>query len=157
MHARRGLDSATLKLIFEDDRSVKEGAIPAFEKVINTDKVSAILGPTPSNSAPAADPIAQDKQVVVRLTSNTAGGILEIATVLLPEGAAECDARLSARSQRQWAASGDVTSLKVGRSEVTTSSTTGRSERIARSSAPPSASGCSTRTPSQPIARAIAA
>lgn len=72
------LGAAKLRLIFEDDRSVKEGAIPAFEKLIGTDKVVAILGPTLSNSALAADPIAQDKKVVVMGTSNTAGGILEI-------------------------------------------------------------------------------
>jgi branched-chain amino acid transport system substrate-binding protein len=71
------LGSAKLRLIFEDDRSVKEGAIPAFEKLIGQDRVPAILGPTLSNSARAAHPIAQDRQVVCLATSNTADGILE--------------------------------------------------------------------------------
>ena len=52
----RNCSSKTLR------RRVKEGAIPAFEKLINQDKVLAILGPTLSNSALAADPIAQDKK-----------------------------------------------------------------------------------------------
>ena len=83
------LGSAKLKLIFEDDRSVKEGAIPAFEKLINTDKVSAILGPTLSSSALACGPIAQDKKVVVMATSNTAGGILEIGDYIFRDSLPE--------------------------------------------------------------------
>jgi branched-chain amino acid transport system substrate-binding protein len=72
------LGSAKLKLVTEDDRSVKEGGIPAFEKLINQDKVVAILGPTLSNTALATNPIAQEKKVVVLGVSNTAGGIVEI-------------------------------------------------------------------------------
>lgn len=85
------LGRATLKLITEDDRSTKEGAIAAFEKLINQDKVVAILGPTLSNSAKAADPIAQEKKVVVQGVSNTAGGIVEMGDFVfrdsLPEAA----------------------------------------------------------------------
>ncbi len=83
------LGAAAIKLIFEDDRSVKEGAIPAFEKLINNDKVVAILGPTLSNSALAADPIAQSKKVVVMATSNTAGGILEIGDFIFRDSLPE--------------------------------------------------------------------
>jgi len=72
------LGQAAIKLITEDDRSTKEGAIAAFEKLINQDKVVAIFGPTLSNSAKAADPMAQEKKVVVLATSNTAAGIVEI-------------------------------------------------------------------------------
>ncbi len=85
------LGKATIKLVTEDDRSVKEGAIAAFEKLINQDKVVAILGPTLSNSAKAADPIAQEKKVVVLATSNTAAGIVEMGDFIfrdsLPEAA----------------------------------------------------------------------
>lgn len=83
------LGKATIKLMTEDDRSTKEGAIAAFEKLINQDKVIAIFGPTLSNSAKAADPIAQEKKVVVLATSNTAAGIVEIGDFIfrnsLPE------------------------------------------------------------------------
>lgn len=85
------LGSAQIKLSTEDDRSTKEGAIAAFEKLINQDKVVAILGPTLSNSAVAADPMAQDKKVVVLGVSNTASGITEIGNYIfrdsLPESA----------------------------------------------------------------------
>jgi branched-chain amino acid transport system substrate-binding protein len=72
------LGGAKLKLITEDDRSEQAGANAAFEKLINTDKVVAILGPTLSNSAKSADPIAQNRKVVVLGCSNTAAGIVEI-------------------------------------------------------------------------------
>jgi branched-chain amino acid transport system substrate-binding protein len=83
------LGSAKLKITAEDDRSVKEGAISAFEKLINSDKVVAILGPTLTNSALAADPIAQEKKVVVLGVSNTGAGVVEIGNYIfrnsLPE------------------------------------------------------------------------
>jgi branched-chain amino acid transport system substrate-binding protein len=91
INASAMLGGARMSLIVEDDRSTKEGAIAAFEKLINQDKVPAILGPTLSNSAKAADPIAQERKVVVLATSNTADGILEIGDYIfrdsLPESA----------------------------------------------------------------------
>jgi branched-chain amino acid transport system substrate-binding protein len=85
------LGEAKIKLITEDDRSTKEGAIAAFEKLINQDKVVAIMGPTLSNSAAAADPMAQEKKVVVLGVSNTAAGITDIGDFIfrdsLPESA----------------------------------------------------------------------
>lgn len=89
INARGILGAAKIKLIFEDDRSVKEGAIPAFEKLINVDKTPAILGPTLSSSALASDPIAQDKKVVVMATSNTANGILEIGDFIFRDSLPE--------------------------------------------------------------------
>lgn len=87
------LGSAKLKLFTEDDRSTKEGAIAAFEKLIKKDKVVAILGPTLSNSAKAANPIAQESKVIVLGCSNTAGGIVEIGDFIfrdsLPEAAVQ--------------------------------------------------------------------
>ncbi len=87
------LGSAKIKLMTEDDRSTKEGAIAAFDKLIKKDKVVAILGPTLSNSAKAANPIAQDAKVIVLGCSNTAGGIVEIGDFIfrdsLPESAVQ--------------------------------------------------------------------
>jgi branched-chain amino acid transport system substrate-binding protein len=83
------LGGAKLKLITEDDRSVKEGAITAFDKLINQDKVAAILGPTLSNSAKAADPAAQDKKIVVIGVSNTAAGIVEIGDFIFRDSLPE--------------------------------------------------------------------
>jgi branched-chain amino acid transport system substrate-binding protein len=87
------LGSATLKLITEDDRSTREGGIAAFEKLVNRDRVVAILGPTLSNTARATNPIAQDKGVLVLGVSNTADGIVEIGDMVfrnsLPESAVQ--------------------------------------------------------------------
>lgn len=68
----------TIRLVTEDDRSTQEGAIAAVDKLTSRDRVVAILGPTLSNSAKAADPIAQERRVVVLAVSNTADGIVEI-------------------------------------------------------------------------------
>jgi len=85
------LGDAKIKLIIEDSRSTKEGAVSAFNKLIDQDKVVAILGPTLSTGAKAAAPIAQEKQVVVLGVSNTASGIGEIGAFIfrnsLPESA----------------------------------------------------------------------
>jgi branched-chain amino acid transport system substrate-binding protein len=83
------LGDAKLKLITEDDRSTKEGAITAFENLIKKDHVVAILGPTLSNSAKAADPIAQASKVVVIGVSNTAGGIVEIGDFIFRDSLPE--------------------------------------------------------------------
>lgn len=82
-------DDVTLEVIFEDTAGNKEQAISAFEKLIEQDGVVAILGPTLSNSAFAADPVAQEAGIPVVASSNTANGITEmgeyIFRVSLPE------------------------------------------------------------------------
>jgi len=93
INSRGFLGQARIKLLTEDDRSTKEGAQAAFEKLINQDKVVAVLGPTLSANALAADPIAQEKKVVVMGVSNTASGITEMGDYVfrdsLPESAVQ--------------------------------------------------------------------
>jgi len=68
-----------LDIRIEDDASSKEQGITVFQKFINRDKVSAIIGPTLSNTATAADPLAQQAGVPVLGVSNTAAsGITDI-------------------------------------------------------------------------------
>ena len=68
-----------LDIRVEDDASSKEQGITVFQKFINRDKVSAIIGPTLSNTATAADPLAQQAGVPVLGISNTAAtGITDI-------------------------------------------------------------------------------
>ena len=68
-----------LTVLIEDDASTKEQGITVFQKFINRDKVSAIIGPTLSNTASAADPLAQQAKVPVLAISNTAAtGITDI-------------------------------------------------------------------------------
>jgi branched-chain amino acid transport system substrate-binding protein len=68
----------TYELVIEDDASDPAQGITAFEKLINQDQVSIIIGPTLSNTAFSTDPIAQDAGVPVLGVSNTAAGITEI-------------------------------------------------------------------------------
>jgi branched-chain amino acid transport system substrate-binding protein len=73
------LKGVKLEAIIEDDASVKEQGIAVFQRFINKDKVAAIIGPTLSNTATAADPLAQSAKVPVVAVSNTAPkGITDI-------------------------------------------------------------------------------
>ena len=72
-----------LEVVVEDDSSTKEGGINVFQRFINRDKVSAILGPTLSTTATAADPIAQQAGVPVLAVSNTSPtGITDIGNFI---------------------------------------------------------------------------
>ena len=83
------LGGAKLEGIFEDDASDKAQGINVFQKLINQDKVVAIVGPTLSNTAQAADPIAQQAGVPVLGVSNTAGGITEIGNFIFRDSLTE--------------------------------------------------------------------
>ncbi len=73
------LKGITLEAIVEDDQTSKEQGIAVFQRFINRDKVSAIVGPTLSTTATAADPIAQQSKTPVVAVSNTAlKGITDI-------------------------------------------------------------------------------
>lgn len=73
------LKGVTLQAVVEDDASTKEQGIAVFQRFINKDKVSAIVGPTLSNTATATDPLAQAAKVPVVAVSNTAPkGITDI-------------------------------------------------------------------------------
>ncbi|HEY2903541.1 MAG TPA: ABC transporter substrate-binding protein [Polyangia bacterium] len=73
------LKGIKLEAVFEDDASTKEQGIAVFQRFINKDKVAAIIGPTLSNTATAADPLAQAGKVPVVAVSNTAPkGITDI-------------------------------------------------------------------------------
>jgi branched-chain amino acid transport system substrate-binding protein len=71
-----------LEVVIEDDASAKEQCITVYQRFINRDKVSAILGPTLSTQATAADPIAQQEKVPVLAVSNTAAGITDIGSYI---------------------------------------------------------------------------
>ncbi|MGA2642357.1 MAG: ABC transporter substrate-binding protein, partial [Spirochaetia bacterium] len=75
INAGKFLGSTRIRLIFMDDKADKQEGISVFTKLINDDKVSAIIGPTLSSTAFAADPVAQKAGVPVLATSNTATGI----------------------------------------------------------------------------------
>ncbi|MGD0726811.1 MAG: ABC transporter substrate-binding protein [Spirochaetia bacterium] len=69
------LGGTRVSLIVMDDKADKQEGISVFTRLINDEKVSAIIGPTLSSTAFAADPVAQKAGVPVLGTSNTATGI----------------------------------------------------------------------------------
>jgi branched-chain amino acid transport system substrate-binding protein len=72
------LGDARLDVIYEDSEGSAEGAINAMTKLVEQDEVAAVLGPTLSTEAFAADPIAQEAGVPVMGVSNTATGITDM-------------------------------------------------------------------------------
>ncbi|MFN8568799.1 MAG: ABC transporter substrate-binding protein [Kouleothrix sp.] len=75
---RGGINGRPIKLVFQDTAGDEQGAINAFNTLINSDKVVGIVGPTLSQQAFSADPIADRAQVPVLGPSNTAKGIPQI-------------------------------------------------------------------------------
>jgi branched-chain amino acid transport system substrate-binding protein len=67
----------TYDLRIEDDQTDPRQGITLFDQFVN-DGVSLIIGPTLSNAAVQADPIAQEAGVPVLGISNTAAGVTEI-------------------------------------------------------------------------------
>lgn len=68
-------DGVTYDLSIEDDQTDERQGITVFESFSGSNGVSAIIGPTLSNSAFQAQPIAQEEGVPVVAISNTASGI----------------------------------------------------------------------------------
>jgi branched-chain amino acid transport system substrate-binding protein len=73
-----GIDGTPIKLIVQDTGGEEAGAINAFQTLISQNKVVGIVGPTLSQQAFSADPIAERTKVPVIGASNTAKGIPEI-------------------------------------------------------------------------------
>ncbi|MBN9475441.1 MAG: ABC transporter substrate-binding protein [Burkholderiales bacterium] len=91
LNAAGGVSGNTIKLVIEDEQGKKEEAINVFKKLIFQDKVVLIFGPTLSNSAQAADPIAQAAKTPVFGTSNTADGITSIGNYVFRNSVTEAD------------------------------------------------------------------
>lgn len=91
INAAGGVGGNTLRLVVEDEQGKKEEAINVFKKLIFQDKVTLIFGPTLSNSAQAADPIAQAAKTPVFGTSNTADGITSIGDHVFRNSVTEAD------------------------------------------------------------------
>ncbi|HEY1012560.1 MAG TPA: ABC transporter substrate-binding protein [Herpetosiphonaceae bacterium] len=75
---RGGVNGRPIKLVFQDTGGDEAGANNAFQTLINSEKVVGIVGPTLSQQAFSADPIAEQAKVPVLAPSNTAKGIPEI-------------------------------------------------------------------------------
>jgi len=91
INANGGVKGSKLVLQIEDEAGKKEQAIDVFKKLIFQDKVLMVFGPTLSNSAQAADPIAQAAKTVAFGTSNTADGITSIGDFVFRNSVTEAD------------------------------------------------------------------
>jgi branched-chain amino acid transport system substrate-binding protein len=91
INAAGGINGSKVVLVIEDEQGKKDEAINAFKKLIFQDKALLLFGPTLSNSAQAADPIAQGSKIVVFGTSNTADGITSIGDHVFRNSVTEAD------------------------------------------------------------------
>jgi branched-chain amino acid transport system substrate-binding protein len=91
INAAGGVKGNKITLQIEDEAGKKEQAIDVFKKLIFQDKVLMVFGPTLSNSAQAADPIAQAAKIVAFGTSNTADGITSIGDYVFRNSVTEAD------------------------------------------------------------------
>ena len=73
-----GVNGTPIRLIFQDTAGDEQGTINAFNTLIAQDKVVGIVGPTLSQQAFSANPIAERAGVPVIAPSNTAKGIPQI-------------------------------------------------------------------------------
>ncbi len=89
INSEAGSDGVKIVPIFDDDAGLPQQGVNVFQRFINADKVSLIIGPTLSNTAKVTDPVAQRAGVPVLAISNTAEGITEIGDFIfrnsLPE------------------------------------------------------------------------
>ena len=66
------LKDSNIQLIFEDDRLQTNDAVTAAQKLVNVDKVDAIIGPSWSGAALAVAPIAESsKTLLISPTAST--------------------------------------------------------------------------------------
>jgi len=91
INAAGGVNGRQIEMVVEDEQGKKDEAINAFKKLIFQDKALMLFGPTLSNSAAAADPIAQASHIVVFGTSNTADGITTIGDHVFRNSVTEAD------------------------------------------------------------------
>jgi branched-chain amino acid transport system substrate-binding protein len=73
-----GINGTKIKLVFQDAGGDEAGAINAFQTLINKDKVVGIIGPTLSQQAFSAAPVAERAKIPVIGASTTAKGVPEI-------------------------------------------------------------------------------
>ena len=98
------LAGANLKFITVDDQSTVDGAIAAYNKLIQEEQVSVVLGPATSSATKETFPIARDNEVVAISPTSAASGLSAISDftfrvalttgVLVPDGIAATHAKL---------------------------------------------------------------
>lgn len=65
LNQQGGIDGKRIELITEDTKSTQEGTVSVVQKLINIDKVTAILGPTWGDSFQGAYPLTEKAEVPI--------------------------------------------------------------------------------------------
>lgn len=66
-----------IEMIFEDDKGLTKDAVTAFQKLLNIDNISAVIGPLQSGSVLAIAPTANQKEIVVISPGSTSPEITD--------------------------------------------------------------------------------
>lgn len=82
INARGGINGTPIRLVYQDAAGDENSAINAFQNLITKERVVGIVGPTLSQQAFAADPIAERAKIPVLGPSNTAKGIPQIGNYI---------------------------------------------------------------------------
>ena len=80
------LGDVRIKFIVQDDLSTPEGAVEAYQRLIDEYNVPVIFGPTTSDQAEAAFPVAQQNQVVAFSSSSNRVGLSALGDFLFRAG-----------------------------------------------------------------------
>lgn len=89
LNAAAGPGDPRIQALFADDASAATVGEKTFRKLIRSEKVVCLVGPTLSGTAFAADPIAQHDGVPVLGVSNTAEGITAIGDFVFRDSLTE--------------------------------------------------------------------
>lgn len=91
INAEGGVLGRPIEIIFEDSRGDRIAALNATQKLINRDRVLAIIGPTLSAEMFAAGPAANQRRVAIMGVSNTAEGIRDLGPYVFRSSPPEAD------------------------------------------------------------------
>lgn len=78
INAAGGVNGKKLEMVFEDDQGTPEKAKTVISKLINQDKVAAVLGEVASSNSLAAAPVAQEAKVPMITPSSTNPKVTEV-------------------------------------------------------------------------------
>jgi branched-chain amino acid transport system substrate-binding protein len=78
INAAGGVNGKKLEMIFEDDQGTPEKAKTVISKLINQDKVVAVLGEVASSNSLAAAPVAQEAKIPMITPSSTNPKVTEV-------------------------------------------------------------------------------
>jgi len=78
INAAGGVNGKKLEMIFEDDQGTPEKAKTVISKLINQDKVVAVLGEVASSNSLAAAPVAQEARIPMITPSSTNPKVTEV-------------------------------------------------------------------------------